>query len=84
MKRNYKKYESKKVIDSFFLREDFSPEELKKIKRLAMKHNIKLAGYKKLFCKKCFSKLRGKLSVSKTHKSVICRTCGFRNKSKII
>lgn len=60
-----------------------SPKEIKKIKRLAMKHNIKLGKLRKRFCKKCFStELRVK-SVKKGIKSVECKNCGYVSKWRI-
>jgi RNase P subunit RPR2 len=82
MKRKLSKTEAKEKIDKFFQREDFSAEEVKKIKRLAMKFNLKLGEKRKLFCKKCLSRLRGKLRVSKTHKTIECGSCGQVNRHK--
>ncbi|MDP1695686.1 MAG: hypothetical protein Q8L29_02115 [archaeon] len=83
MKTALSKTQAKEKIDSFFQGESFTAEEVKKIKRLAMKFNIKLGAYRKLFCKKCLSKLKGKLRIAKTHKIVECASCGYKNKIKI-
>ena len=83
MKKTVSKNESEKKIDEFFQREDFSGEEVKKMKRFAMKFNIKLGRYKKLFCKKCLSKLEGKIKVGKKQKTVACKNCGFRNRIRL-
>jgi len=83
MKGKISKTEAKKKIDEFFLRDDFSPKEIKKIKKLAMRHNIKLRNYRRKFCKKCLTKLKGKTRVSKTHKTIECEYCGYRNKFRI-
>ena len=80
MKIKINKTEVKKRIDEFFQQKDFTPEQLKKVKRIAMKFNIKLGEYRKMFCKKCLHPLTGKISLSKTHKTTTCRHCGFRNK----
>jgi len=83
MKTALNKTEAKKRIDEFFSKPNFKPEQLKKIKRIAMKFNIKLGSYRKLFCKKCLNPLAGKLSLTKTHKTIECKYCGFRNKIRI-
>ena len=83
MKTSINKTQAKEKIDNFFQKESFTPEQLRKIKRLAMKFNIKLGEKRKFFCKKCLSPLAGKLRVSKTHKTVECKNCGFKNKVKI-
>ena len=83
MKKTISKTEAKKKIDNFFSRKEFKPEEVKKIKRLAMKYKIRLGNYRKLFCKKCYSQLYGKFRVSKINKSIKCGRCGFMNKHRI-
>ena len=83
MKIKINKTEVKKKIDEFFKQKDFTSEQLKKVKRIAMKFNIKLGEYRKRFCKKCFSPLAGKISITKNHKTIVCKKCGFRNKIKI-
>ncbi len=74
MKSNSKQ-EAKNKIDEFFSKSEFSPEEAKKMKRLAMKYRLSLKEHRKKFCKKCFSQLKGKTRVSKTHKSIECEKC---------
>lgn len=71
-------------IDEFFSREDFSSEEVRKIKRLAMKYRIRLGDYRKKFCKNCLSRLKGKTRVTRFYKTVVCENCGYRNRFKII
>ena len=80
MKTALSKTQAREKIDSFFKKENFSQEEAKKIKRLAMKFNLKLGAYRKLFCKECLSKLKGKIRVTKTHKIVECASCSYKNK----
>lgn len=84
MKTTLSKTQAKEKIDKFFQTANFNPEQLKKIKRLAMKFTIKLGNYRKSFCKKCLNPLAGKLIITKTHKTVACKYCGFRNKVKIV
>ncbi|MEM4271557.1 MAG: hypothetical protein QXD13_00480 [Candidatus Pacearchaeota archaeon] len=83
MKTSLNKTQAKEAIAKFFERESFSSDEVKKIKRLAMKFNIKLGAYRSRFCRKCLSQLKGKLRVSRTHKTVECTSCGYKNKIKI-
>ncbi len=83
MKTTLSKTQAREKIEKFFQKLDFTPEQLKKIKRLAMKFNIKLGNYRRLFCKKCMNPLAGKLSITKTHKIITCKHCNFRNKIRI-
>ncbi len=77
------KSEANEKINSFFKKESFSKDEMRKIKRLAMKYKIKLGFYRKKFCKSCLSQLKGKTRISKTHKTVVCKNCNYKNKFKI-
>ena len=83
MKTSINKTQAKEKIDNFFQKESFTSEEMRRIKRLAMKFNIKLGDKRKFFCKKCLSPLAGKLRVTKTHKTVECNFCGFKNRVRI-
>ena len=83
MKTKLNKTQAKEKIDAFFKKNDFTSEKLKKIKRVAMKFNIKLGAHRRSFCKKCLKPLSGELSISKSHKTIICKFCGFRNKIRI-
>ncbi len=83
MKKNLSKREAQDKINEFFKKEYFGSKEVRKIKRLAMKHNIKLGKFRTKFCKKCLSQLKGKTRISKTHKTIICQSCGYKNKFKI-
>lgn len=83
MKVKINKTEVKEKISQFFEDESFNPEQLKKVKRLAMKFNIKLGEYRKFFCKKCLNPLKGKTTITKTHKTIACRQCGFKNKVRM-
>jgi len=82
MKRILSKAEAKEKIEQFFKKNDVTSEEMKKIRRLALKYRISLKPYKKQFCKSCLSPLKGKIRISKTHKTVECVNCGYRNKYK--
>jgi len=69
------KSEAEEEIKKAFSKK-LSPKEIKKIKRLAMKYNIKLGQLRKRFCKKCYStELRVK-NVKKGMKIVECKNCG--------
>lgn len=76
------KSQAEEKINSFFQNKGFSQKQMKKIKRLAMKFKIKLCPYKKYFCKKCLSPLKGKIRITKTHKTIECSICSYRNKFK--
>ena len=83
MKSKLSKSQVEKKINEFFKKESFTSEEIRKIKRLAMKFKIKLGEYRKKFCKKCLSQLKGKTRISKTHKTVECGKCRYKNKFKL-
>ena len=83
MKSKLSKTEVQQKIEKFFKRENFSSEEARKIKRLAMNFNIRLKNYRKKFCKKCYAKLKGRTRITKTHKTIECENCGYKNKFKL-
>ena len=56
--------------------ENKTPKEIKKIKRLAMRHNIKLGELRKKFCKKCFSTKLKIISIKNKIKKIGCESCG--------
>jgi RNase P subunit RPR2 len=68
------KLDVKEEIKKAFNKE-LSPKEIKKIKRLAMKYNIKLGELRKKFCKKCFSTKLKIRRVKKGIKTVECEQC---------
>jgi RNase P subunit RPR2 len=74
---------AKEKIDEFFKRGSFTPEEVRKVKKLAMKFKIRLGEYRKRFCKNCLSKLKGKTRVTRFYKTVECADCSFKNRFKI-
>jgi len=78
------KIEAEKEIKEFFEDiENKSPRDIKKIKKLAMSQNIKLGDFRKKFCKKCYSPLKGKTRIKNKIKSVTCKNCGYINRWKI-
>jgi RNase P subunit RPR2 len=83
MKKEMSRNGARAKIEIFFKRRDFTAEEVRKMKRLAMKFRIRLKEGRKKFCKKCLSKLRGKTRVTRFYKTVVCENCGFLNKFRI-
>lgn len=85
MRKNLSRKEAQEKIDEFFRQtEKLDPKYVKKIKRLAMAHNIKLGQYRKRFCKKCFADLRkAKTRVKKGFKIVECGECGGKMRWRI-
>ena len=70
------KSEAEKEIKEFFKNiKDRKSREIKKIKRLGMKHNIKLRALKKRFCKKCYSTELKVRSIKNKIKTVECKKC---------
>ena len=72
--------ETEKEIEDFFKNIDSkTPKEIKKIKRLSMKHNIKLGNLRKKFCKKCYSTfpINAKIRIKKNMKIVKCKKCSY-------
>jgi hypothetical protein len=70
------KKEAMEKIEEFFKSINHkTPKEIKKIKKLAMKHSIKLGEKRKLFCKKCFSVKLKTLSTKNKIKKGVCENC---------
>src|SRR3989344_223853 len=83
MKTSLSKSQTQQKINEFFARKSFRSEEVKKIKRLAMKYNIKLGVLRRKFCKRCFSQLKGSTRITKNHKKIICGSCGALNSFRL-
>lgn len=84
MKKVSKKEASKEIEEFFSNIRNKSPLEIKKIKRIAMKHNIRLREKKKMFCKKCLNPYKNpKIRVRKRLKLVECAECGNKSRWKI-
>ncbi len=79
------KTEAEKQIKEFFEDiENKTPREIKKTKKLAMRHNIKLGEKRKLFCKKCFSPYKNSsIKIKKNILSITCENCGHTSRWKI-
>ena len=78
------KSEAERQIKEFFSNlKDKTPKQVKKIKKLAMKHNLHLGKLRKLFCKKCYSPYNlseTKIRINKGIKSITCRNCDYVNR----
>jgi len=80
------KTEANEAIEKFFKEiKDKTPKEIRKVKKLAMSHNIKLAGKRKLFCRKCLMPYSGKekIRVKDKIKSITCGKCGSISRWKL-
>jgi len=69
------KTEVRNKIEEFF-KEKHSKEEVRKIRKLAMSHQIKLGEKRKLFCRKCFSMKLKVVGIKNNIKTVRCEDCG--------
>lgn len=85
MKKTTSKTEVKKQIEYFFENlKDKSPEDIKKIKKLAMNHKIPLKEKRKLFCGKCLSPYKNaSIRIKKGLIKINCGKCGYTSKWKI-
>ncbi|MEK6906368.1 MAG: hypothetical protein AABW81_01965 [Nanoarchaeota archaeon] len=85
MSKKISKAETKDKIDEFFKEiKNKSPKEIKKIKKLGMKHNISLKEKRKDFCKKCFMPYKNpKIRINNKIKSVTCKNCGLISRWKM-
>jgi len=69
--------QAKEKIDEFFKNiEGKSPEQIAKMKRVAMHHHIRLGEKRKMFCKFCFSTKLKVRKIIKNIKTVECLSCG--------
>jgi len=77
MKKISSRKEIEKIICCFFPKiKEKTPKEIKKIKKLAMGHNIKLGELRKFFCKKCLNPyINSKIRINKGIKSMKCNKC---------
>jgi len=86
MKFNLSKTQASEKIEKFFSDiKNKTPKEIKKIKRLAMKHNLPLKEKRKLFCKKCYVSFSGKekTRIKKGKKIIVCSGCGYVSRWKL-
>lgn len=77
MNKKISKTEVLNQINEFFQNiKEKIPKEIKKIKKLAMNHNIHLKEKRKLFCKKCFFPYKNsKIRIKNKIKSISCENC---------
>lgn len=83
MKKLIKSEAEQEIKDFFKNLKDKQPRDIKKIKRLAMKHNIKLGSLRKKFCKKCYSTDLRVKSIKNKMKTVECENCGKISRWKL-
>ncbi len=80
------KTEANKAIEEFFKNiKNKTPKQIKKIKNLAMSHNIPLKEKRKLFCKKCLIPYSGKekIRIKNKFKTIKCKNCKTINRWKL-
>jgi RNase P subunit RPR2 len=85
MKSKLSKLEIEEQIKYIFSKNS-SPNEIKKIKKLAMTKNIKLGILKKRFCKKCYSLFNSNNSevrIKKPLKLIKCKNCNHISRYKL-
>ena len=85
MKPNLSKSEIEEKIKHVFSGNP-SPDEIRKIKKLAMSKNIKLGELRKRFCKKCyalFNSSNSEIRIKRGFKTVKCKECGFVSRWRI-
>ena len=81
-----KKQAEEKIKEFFNNLDNKKPEDIIKIKRLAMHNKIKLGALRKKFCKKCYSVLNAKNSqirIKNGFRAVKCLKCGCISRWKI-
>ena len=82
MKQEISKQEIREGINKVFSGAP-SPDEIKKIKKIAMSKNIKLGLFRKTFCKRCFSYFNSKNSetrIKNGFKIIRCKKCSQINR----
>lgn len=85
MKIKLSKTEAQKQIESFFSDvKNKTSNEVKKIKRLAMRYNIKLGEKRKLFCKKCYDPYKTfSIKIKNDSITITCGKCENKSRWKI-
>ncbi len=85
MKKPSKKEAEEKIKEFFSNIKNKTPDEVKKTKKLSMRHGLKLGQLRKKFCNKCLHTYSGKerIRINKGIKSVECENCGKVNRWKI-
>lgn len=77
MKKTISKSQAEEKIDDFFKNiKSKTPEEMRKIKRLASSYKIPLKEKRKLFCKYCLNPyIKSKIRIKNGKKSIECEHC---------
>jgi RNase P subunit RPR2 len=78
MKKKISKKDTEKEIRIFFSKiKNKTPNDIKKIKRLAMAHNLKLKNKRKKYCKFCLTPYSGKekVRIKNKRKNIVCDNC---------
>ena len=85
MTKKISKSEAKKQIQEFFSNiKNKNPNEVKKIKKMAMGQNIKLGEKRKLFCKKCLIPYKNpKIRIKNKTKIITCENCKYISRFKL-
>ena len=85
MSKKITKAQAKEKIGQFFSNiSSKTPKDVKKLRKLAMKHNIKLGDKKKLFCKKCLTPyMNPKIRIKNNIKTLVCGNCNYVGRWKI-
>ena len=85
MKKAISKIEAKKQVEKFFKNiKDKSSKDVKKIKKLAMRHKIPLKENRKLFCKKClYPHKNPSIRVKNGLIKINCGKCNYTSRWKI-
>ena len=86
MKKILSKNQVREQIEEFFSKiQDKSSAEIKKIKRLAMAHNIKLGEKKRTFCKKCYNSYKTpSIRIKNNLIKIVCENCGCTSRWKVL
>ncbi len=85
MRTKLSKTEAKEEVEKFFSHiEDKTSKEVKKIKTLAMKYNLKLGEKRRLFCEKCLNPfVNPSIHVKAGFIRITCDQCENKSKFKI-
>lgn len=85
VKTKISKTEALQQIEEFFQKiNDKETKDVKKIKKLAMTHNIKLGERRKLFCKKCLMPHKdSSIQIKNDRIKITCGNCEHKNRWKV-
>ena len=84
MKKTSKTNAKKEIQDFFRNIKNKKPEQVKKIKRLAMRHKISLKDSRKKFCKKCMAPYKNsEVRIKSNIKSIKCKNCEYTSRWRL-